>query len=75
MGVPEEYDNKYQWIKKEVRRIARRNINNTKKSLELFDKYTFLLGEMKVIEEWIYKGNHDRREYALTLAKYRELYQ
>jgi hypothetical protein len=51
------------------------NINNTKKSLDIFNKYTFLLNEMKVVEEWIYKGNHDRREYSLTFAKYKELYK
>lgn len=71
MGVPEQYDDSYQRIKKEVGRIARINISNTKKCLEIFNKYTFLLNEMKVIEEWIYKGNHDRREYSLTFSKYR----
>ncbi len=74
MGVPEQYDEEYQQVRREVARIARINIVNTKKSLEIFSKYTFLLSEMKVIEEWIFRGNHDRREYALTFAKYRELY-
>lgn len=56
-------------------RITRLNIDNTKKCLEIYNKYTFLLNEMKTIEEWIYAGYHDRREYSLTLTKYKELYQ
>jgi hypothetical protein len=43
MSVPEEHDQLYQHAKKEVSQIAKINIENTKKSLEIYSKYTFLL--------------------------------
>lgn len=74
MSIPSEHDHLYHFTRKEVSRIAKVNIANTKKCLEIYNKYTFLLNEMRVIDEWVYTGGHDRREYALTFLKYRDLY-
>lgn len=34
-----------------------------------------MLTENVVIEKWIAAGNHDRREYAVTIDKYKKLYE
>jgi len=75
MSIPSEHDQLYQKIRREVSRIAKLNIANTKQCLEIYNKYTFLLNEMRIIDEWVYTGGHDRREYALTFLKYRNLYE
>jgi|JI9StandDraft_1071089.scaffolds.fasta_scaffold371560_2 hypothetical protein len=42
--------------------------------MRVYNKYLFLLTEGITVEKWITAGSHDRREYSVTIDKYRKLY-
>lgn len=50
------------------------NLDNAGEVMRVYNKYLFLLTEGHVVEKWVAAGNHDRREYAVTIDKYRRLY-
>ena len=43
--------------------------------MRVYNKYLFLLTEGLIVEKWIIAGNHDRREYSVTIDKYHKLYE
>lgn len=58
----------------ETKRIVHRNLENVGRSLEVFNKYKYLLIENRVVDQWIFEGGHDRREYGVTFLKYQDSY-
>jgi hypothetical protein len=54
--------------------ILTTNLDNTNEVMRVYNNYLYLLTEGHVVEKWIMAGNHDRREYAVTIDKYRKLY-
>ena len=54
--------------------MIKNNLDNCYLCLNVFNKFKYVLTEVKVIDQWIFEGNHDRREYSITFQKYNDLY-
>lgn len=46
-------DHVYLRVRSTIERVVKRNIDNTRKCLKIYKKYEFLLGQIRVLEQWI----------------------
>ncbi|KRX11121.1 P-loop containing nucleoside triphosphate hydrolase [Pseudocohnilembus persalinus] len=69
-----ECDATYFHVRRKIRQILQKNLENAEKSLEIYNQYAHILQQEQRVENFI-KSKPDRKSYSDLINEYQKLYQ